>query len=417
MKLNTIDLFAGCGGMTDGFAQEGHFRVLGCVEWEAPMCETLINRLKNKWGHNNANNEVIRFDIQRTEELFSGFFDGEYGIHNGLDSLVKNQKVDAIIGGPPCQAYSIAGRIRDENGMRDDYRNFLFESYIKVVSHYQPDFFVFENVVGLLSASPTGEPITNIIRRTFSEAGYRIISNLKDALFDVADFGIPQHRRRVIILGIREASFNCGHENFMDDKCSQILQDFYYNIMPSFKTKQFSTVEDAINDLPKLFPSEEIIKFDGRKYSHYPIDGGGYLNHIPRFHSKRDIKVFRMLAEDIESGKFEYVSTEKLKNLYTEITGKKSNVHKYYVLRKNAPSNTIPAHLYKDGMRHIHPDSEQARSITVREAARLQSFDDDYSFLGAMMYQYKMIGNAVPPKFAKIIASGLYKLILKYKTK
>ena len=415
MRFNTIDLFAGCGGITDGFAQEGHFNVLGCVEWEAPMCATLVHRLKTKWHHRNADNEVIRFDIQRTDELFSGFVDGEYGIHNGLDSLVNNRNVDVIIGGPPCQAYSLAGRIRDENGMRDDYRNFLFESYIKVVKHYQPDFFVFENVVGLLSAAPTGEPITNIIRRTFSEAGYRIIPNLREALFDVADFGIPQHRRRIIILGIREASFNCGQENFMDDKCSQILHDFYYNIMPSFKTKRFVTVEDAINDLPKLFPSEEIIKFEGRKYSHYPIDGAGYLNHIPRFHSKRDIKVFRMLADDIESGKLEYVRTEKLKNLYTEITGKKSNVHKYYVLRKNAPSNTIPAHLYKDGMRHIHPDPEQARSITVREAARLQSFDDDYSFLGAMMYQYKMIGNAVPPKFAKIIASGLYKLILKYK--
>ena len=413
-KHNTIDLFSGCGGLTDGFAQEGHFNVLGCVEWEAPMCSTLIHRLKTKWGHNNADNEVIRFDIQRTEELFSGFFDGKYGFHDGLDSLVNGQKVDVIIGGPPCQAYSIAGRIRDKDGMRNDYRNYLFESYIKVVTHYQPDFFVFENVVGLLSAAPTDIPITNIIRKAFNEAGYRIISNLKDALFDVADFGIPQHRRRIIILGIREASFNHDNDNFMDDKCDQILQDFYFNIIPSFKTKRLATVSEAINDLPKLLPSDKIVKFEGRKYSHYPIDGDGYMNHIPRFHSIRDIKVFRMLAEDIKSGKMEFISTEKLKNLYTAITGKKSNVHKYYVLREDEPSNTIPAHLYKDGMRHIHPDPEQARSITVREAARLQSFDDDFSFLGAMMYQYKMIGNAVPPKFAKIIASGLHKLILKY---
>ena len=413
-KYNTIDLFAGCGGMTDGFAQEGHFQVLGCVEWESPMCETLIHRLKTKWEHANADNEVIRFDIQRTDELFSGFFDKEYGIHKGLDSLVKNQKVDVIIGGPPCQAYSIAGRIRDENGMRDDYRNFLFESYIKVVTHYQPDFFVFENVLGLLSAAPTGELITNIIRKAFSKVGYRIISNLKDAVFDVADFGIPQHRRRIIILGVRETSFNCIHSNFMDDKCDQILQDFYYNIIPSYKTRHFSTVYDAINDLPKLYPSDEIIKCDGKKYSHYPTDGAGYLNHIPRFHSKRDISVFRMLADDIKSGNMKYTNIDELKNLYTAVTGKKSNVHKYYVLREKEPSNTIPAHLYKDGMRHIHPDPEQARSITAREAARLQSFDDDYFFLGAMMYQYKMIGNAVPPQFAKIIASGLYKLIRKY---
>ena len=96
------------------------------------------------------------------------------------------------------------------------------------------------------------------------------------------------------------------------------------------------------------------------------------------------------------------------------MTGHKSNIHKYYVLRKNEPSNTIPAHLFKDGMRHIHPDPEQARSITVREAARLQTFDDDYEFLGPRMYQYKMIGNAVPPKFAKVIAKALYRLISKY---
>lgn len=415
IQYNTIDLFAGCGGMTDGFAQEGHYNVLGCVEWERPMCVTLAHRLETKWNQKNATEKVIRFDIQRTEELFSGFMDTEYGLHDGLDALVNGQKVDVIIGGPPCQAYSLAGRIRDENGMRDDYRNFLFESYIKVVNHYQPNFFVFENVIGLLSAAPTGEPITKIIRKAFKKAGYRIISNLKDALFDVADFGIPQHRRRIIILGVREKTFGCNEESFMDDTCNQILYDFYYNIIPSLKRKQM-TVNEAIGDLPKIYPLKECIKIEGQKYSHQPYFSEDYFNHVPRFHSNRDIKVFQMLAEDIKSGKMEYVSTEKLKTLYTQITGKKSNIHKYYVLRENEPSNTIPAHLYKDGMRHIHPDPEQARSITVREAARLQSFDDDFEFLGAKMYQYKMIGNAVPPKFAKIIAEGLYKILLKYCT-
>ena len=137
-------------------------------------------------------------------------------------------------------------------------------------------------------------------------------------------------------------------------------------------------------------------------------------NHVPRFHSARDISVFRFLEEDIQSGRKEYVSIEKLKELYTKVTGKKSNIHKYYVLRNDEPSNTIPAHLYKDGMRHIHPDPEQARSITVREAARLQTFPDDFEFLGANMAQYKMIGNAVPVDFAKIVAEALYKLIEKY---
>ena len=138
------------------------------------------------------------------------------------------------------------------------------------------------------------------------------------------------------------------------------------------------------------------------------------MNHIPRFHSKRDIGVFQLLAEDIASGKMLYASIDSLKDLYTKVTGKKSNIHKYYVLRKYEPSNTIPAHLYKDGMRHIHPDPKQARSITVREAARLQTFDDDFEFLGPMMAQYKMIGNAVPSEFAKIIAKALFQIIRRY---
>jgi DNA (cytosine-5)-methyltransferase 1 len=100
--------------------------------------------------------------------------------------------------------------------------------------------------------------------------------------------------------------------------------------------------------------------------------------------------------------------------LYFKITGKRSNIHKYHVLKWNKPSNTIPAHLYKDGLRHIHPDSKQARSITVREAARLQSFDDDFEFTGSLTDQYKMVGNAVPPKFAEAIALAFYEFLIKY---
>lgn len=401
-KLNTLDLFAGCGGLTEGFLQSGHYHTVGAVEWEKAPFETLRHRLNTAWKYPNANDSVIRFDIQRTDELLSGFSDPEYGSHIGLDALVGDKKIDVIIGGPPCQAYSLAGRIRDEHGMRNDYRNYLFERYITIVKHFKPKFFVFENVVGLLSAAPDGTPITEKISAAFEDAGYKVVDNFRDALFDVADFGIPQHRKRVIILGVSEAEYG--------DKCIQMLQDFYKVILPTLKGKP-RTVADALNGLPELFPLESPIKIGASKLSHAQHDDSFALNHTPRYHSLRDINVFRLLAEDIKSGRREYVSIDRLKLLYTEVTGKTSNIHKYYVLRENEPSNTIPAHLYKDGMRHIHPDPKQARSITPREAARLQTFPDDFEFLGATMAQYKMIGNAVPVDFARIISEALYKLI------
>ena len=136
-------------------------------------------------------------------------------------------------------------------------------------------------------------------------------------------------------------------------------------------------------------------------------------NHEPRWHSERDQKIFTMLAEDIESRRNQYITIEALKKLYTEQTGHESNVHKYHVIRWDEPSNLIPAHLYKDGLRHIHPDSKQARSITVREAARLQGFPDDYEFIGTQADQYKMIGNAVPPIFSKVLGDAVYELLFK----
>lgn len=396
-KLTSIDLFAGCGGLMDGFQQSGHFDTLACVEWDRYPCENLRHRLATKWQHKNADNEVICFDIQRTDELFKGFaFDPVYGSHSGLDSLIDGKKVDVIIGGPPCQAYSIAGRIRDEKGMRDDYRNYLFESYVKVVQRYQPKFFIFENVSGILSATPNGTPITDRIRAAFDEIGFYILPDLQKALFDLTEFGIPQKRKRIIILGVNKQAF--------PDKYDSIIRTFYEDIMPAQKTP-IRTVRDAIGDLPLWLPS--IV--DG-KVKYYSDALFQVPNHIPRGQSVRDIKVFKLLTEDIESGRNEYVSTDALKRLYTEITGRVSNIHKYYVLRWSQPSNTIPAHLYKDGYRHIHPDSRQMRTLTVREAARIQTFSDDFEFFGSMMCQYKMIGNAVPPRFSKILANSIYSI-------
>lgn len=399
-KLTTIDLFAGCGGLMDGFQQSGHFSTLACVEWDKHPCDNLKHRLSTKWKHQHADKEVICFDIQRTQELFSGFKDSKYGIHPGLDAVLNGRQVNVIIGGPPCQAYSVAGRIRDEKGMKDDYRNYLFESYVKVVKRYKPSFFVFENVSGILSATPDGTPIISRIRRAFEDIGYCILPNLQNALFDLTEYGIPQKRKRIIILGVSKECFPYNYD--------LVVRTFYESIMPQ-KREPLKTVRDAIADLPVWIPSVRNGSVEYNSPSEVLIP-----NHTPRSQSVRDLKVFKLLTEDIESKRYQYISSDALKQLYTDITGHVSNIHKYYVLRWDQPSNTIPAHLYKDGYRHIHPDSRQLRTLTVREAARLQTFDDDYEFVGSMMHQYKMIGNAVPPKFSRILADAVFSLWCKF---
>lgn len=403
-----IDLFVGCGGLTEGFEQTGKYRTLACVDWDKAACATLIKRIKEKWDYPDADKRVLRFDIQRTEELLNGWKeDEEYGSNPGLNALVPTSPVvDLVIGGPPCQAYSIAGRVRDEHGMQYDYRNYLFESYLKVVGYFAPKAIVFENVPGMLSASPGGVPIVDRVKKGFEEVGYELIDDLKDkALMDFTLFRVPQNRKRVILLGLKKSYFR---NNVQD-----LLGEFYGRILPEYHGERERTVFEAIGDLPKFYPTERSFRVHGQRFSHKP-HMTDLPNHVPRYHNKRDIKIFRDLAKDIRSGEKEFLSIEKLKQLYEQRTGKTSNIHKYYVLKWNEPSNTIPAHLYKDGLRHIHPDPEQARSITVREAARLQTFDDDFEFLGPMGAQYKMIGNAVPPLFAKALGYALYDLLEEY---
>lgn len=396
MKFNVIDLFAGCGGLTDGFLQTGRFNTLAAVDWEYPTVQTLKKRLISKWDYDFDDVNVLHFDIQRTDELITGYNDPVFGVSEGVDSLIGNNSVDLILGGPPCQAYSIAGRVRDENGMQDDYRNYLFESYVKMVHHYQPKAFVFENVEGILSAKPGGIHIVNRIKVAFEEIGYEITDNLRsNAIFDTSYFNVPQKRKRVIIFGVKKS-----------ERSSLTVRNFYARLKAKASNSPMCS-RTAFDNLPKIFPCQ-----NSKKHSHSVKLNGVPLpkNHEPRTHSNRDIEIFKLLATDIKTGEEKYTSSQALIQLYKEKTGKDSNFHKYHVIREDKPSNTIPAHLYKDGLRHIHPDPQQARSITVREAARLQSFDDDFEFLGSKGDQYKMIGNAVPPKFAKIIAETVLEI-------
>ena len=399
-KYKMIDLFAGCGGLTEGFMQTKKYKEVAAVEWLAPQVDTLRNRLRTKWNDKDSEQRVMHFDIQREDELFGGWNDAEFGEGKGLDYFVdKENGIDIIIGGPPCQAYSVAGRVRDENGMKDDYRNYLFEHYLNVVNRYRPKMFVFENVPGILSAAPSGIPITELIKEGFKSIGYTVIDDLRMAVVNASDYGVPQNRSRVVIVGLDSAYF---------DKAEETLTKFYNDILPKYKSKKRKTVREAIGDLPKCLPIYD--EASHKKRVSHTTPECDITWHEPRYSNLRDMDTFRILEEDIASGAREYDS-KKISALYEEKIGSKSPIHRYHVLDPDEPSTTIIAHLYKDGNRFIHYDPEQQRTITVREAARLQSFPDDFEFVGSRGSAYQMIGNAVPPMLANAIAKAVYELL------
>lgn len=408
-KYTFIDLFAGCGGLSEGFMQTGRFNALAHVEWERPMVETLRNRLMTKWNESeeNAKKKVILFDIQKTDELINGNWSDDsvalYGRansdevkKNGLKGVIGKKRVDFIIGGPPCQAYSIHGRATDKDSMKNDYRNYLFESFCKVVGEFRPNVFVFENVGGLLSANPGGIPVRKRIYDAFTQIGYQILTpeKMPSALYDAVNFNVPQHRPRVIILGVR-------NDSDID------INDLYESIEREQKFSVKLTVRDAIGHLPVLYPLEQQIK-DGRYVrSHQLNSNPDITQHEARNHGSRERGIFKEWVEN----NMNHISHQAKIDYYYEKTGHKTLYQKYKSLEWDRPSHTIVAHLSKDGYMFIHPDSEQQRSITVREAACIMTFPMDFYFLGSTPYNFKMIGNAVPVNFAKAIAKGLYKAL------
>ena len=275
--------------------------------------------------------------------------------------------------------------------MKNDYRNYLFESFVKIVNYFKPKFFVFENVPGLLSACPGDKPVKERIYEAFDKIGYEIRKpeELKKSVYCAEDFGVPQKRNRVIIIGV--------------PKKSKIKLDSFYKSLDSHKVAEYKTVRDAIGKLPKLYPLETVEDSGRSKVSHKQVSGKQVDLHIPRYNGKRDQTLFyEWLSKDMNS-----FSQEEKKKFYTKITGHTSNHIKYRNIEWDKPSPTIVAHLQKDGYMFIHPDIKQLRTITIREAALLQSFPLDYKFLGSNPYCFKMIGNAVPVLFAKSIANAM----------
>lgn len=394
-KYTFIDLFAGCGGLSEGFYRQG-FTALAHVEINHDACNTLRTRMKH-YGYKNADKEVVEHDITADDIL------------ERIESAVVGRDVDIIIGGPPCQAYSTAGRVRDSKGMASDPRNFLFESYVKILEHYYPKFFVFENVTGVLSANVNGKPIFPQIVKALGNK-YKVLNDPSILVHNTADYGVPQIRKRVIIMGVRKDIAKVEVEQLYKD-----VVKTHYNPETSDNEqkgrKRFVDVRGAIGDLPKVYPgsdastnafdypcNNEFLKRVGVKGIH-PL-----MDHVCRKHNDKDRERFRVMIEH-------HWSFGEMRKQRPDLEHEHARLfdNSYVVQWWNLPSKTILAHIHKDGFQFIHPDYEQARTFTVREAARIQSFPDDFVFEGSRGEKFKQIGNAVPVLFAEALAKSIRK--------
>lgn len=384
-----IDLFAGCGGLSEGFYKCG-YKALLHLEIDSVACETLKTRMRY-YGYDNKeiDDAVLCADI--TDE----------NIIAEIDNRVK-ETVDIIIGGPPCQAFSSVGRAQSPDSMNNDPRNYLFENYLKILNHVKPKMFIFENVKGILTAKPKGVKIFERIIREMSET-YNVVDDAGVILLNAADYGVPQIRERVILIGVRK---DIDYINV-----NQIYSDIRKtNSNDDENLPNYFTVKDAIADLPKLLPGESankvIAESKNAKNAYLEKisnDSSLVYNHEARKHNAQDIERYRILSSH------KNWQLKDLQNVRPDLVhhDPKHFGNRYTVQEWDKPGKTVVAHLYKDGNLFIHPDPEQARTFTVREAARIQSFPDDFVFEGSRTQQYKQVGNAVPPLMAEAFAKTL----------
>lgn len=390
-----IDLFAGCGGLSEGFYRMG-FQALAHVEINHWACETLRTRMKY-YGYKNYDKKVIEYDITAKD------------IIEKIDAAVDGRTPDVIIGGPPCQAYSTAGRVRDGKGMATDPRNFLFESYVKILEHYRPKFFVFENVTGILSAKVNGKNIFPEIIKALGNS-YKVIDNPSVLLHNTADYGVPQIRKRIIIMGVRKDI----KEKDAIDLYNDVVKTHYDPEMEESSRnglKRFVDVKEAIGDLPSVAPGQDAStdSFDYRCDNEFlkRVGSAGkhpLMDHICRNHNDKDRERFEVMIRNRWSFGEMRKARPDLEHEHARVFD-----NSYVVQWWDLPSKTILAHIHKDGFQFIHPDIKQLRTFTVREAARIQSFPDDFVFEGSRGEKYKQIGNAVPVLFAEAIAKSIRK--------
>ncbi|MBP2279192.1 DNA (cytosine-5)-methyltransferase 1 [Psychrobacter sp. PL19] len=400
-KMTFIDLFAGAGGLSEGFVKVG-FEPIAHVEMDAHACKTLetrnyyyalkkANKLQVYYDYllGNISHEDLSENVlnKLNNVINASIGDNNTNIFNRIDELCQGREVDLIIGGPPCQAYSVVGRHRINKLEQDDPRNLLYRQYARFLKRYNPKVFVFENVLGILSAEE-GRYFNNI-KVYFRTLGYELDSRV----LNTSDYGVLQNRKRVIIIGWKKGS------------------GFSYPELVAESNPY--TVADILEDLAHLNPGDlnPVTKYakDTNEYlKKYAIrsDVDFVTQHVARSHNDRDLEIYRIAIDKWLSNKERLKYADLPERLKTH-KNQTSFTDRFKVVDIDNYSHTVLAHIAKDGHYYIYPSREQVRSLSVREAARIQSFPDSYYFEGGRSAAFKQIGNAVPPLMALRIAEEI----------
>jgi len=399
-----IDLFAGAGGLSEGFIRSG-FSPVAHVEMDKNACDTLKTRLayhylckmkKQSIYNSYLKNEITREDLwnEIPKEIIDTVINEEItqktikDIFKKIDTFLKGKKVGVIVGGPPCQAYSLVGRSRDNKGMKWDRRNFLFRFYAQFLIKYKPKYFVFENVLGLLSAG--SQKYLNEMLSLFEKCGYKTDYKVLNA----EDYEVLQKRRRVVIMGKKGKSKFSFPEIPINNNNWQTKKDLFYDL-PPLKVAEEKNITNYVQ------PINEYLKNTGIR------NGVNFVTqHITRYHNNRDLEIYSIAIDKWLNDKIRLKYSDLPKRLRTH-KNTKAFLDRFKVVDPEGHSHTMVAHIAKDGHYYIYPDSKQVRSLSVREAARIQSFPDDYYFEGGRTAAFKQIGNAVPPLMGYFIAQNL----------
>lgn len=481
--IPVVDLFAGAGGLTEGFASlvdangEHVFQPVMSVEKDPDACETLrlrafLSRIaaaepELPWEYEQFLRDRDPRALDSLKKRFPIAWTGarcevieaELGDADPVLIEMARMRVEAaspsgvwvLAGGPPCQAYSTAGRSRRKHdpSFAGDPRLRLYRSFMKFVHMLRPPVVVFENVVGILSAKVDGEPVFSRIVHDFRSAGYRVRSVVdpcpatsRDYIVESERFGIPQARHRVILLAVRRG--RGLHTGVLRSRESSTVRDAFVGLpklhgvvsdprgvpLPRFDEwkgivpESIARAARLVGRVPDVVLSEanEIVRGQGRLSGWYrgKLDGSKALEG----HAARTIR-----AEDMERyvfcAAFAQVKgrSPRLEEMPRCLWPNHANLDdvdgdsrpafndRYYVQAWGKPSSTVTAHIAKSGHHFIHPDPRQRRSLTLREAARLQTFPDDFVFMGTKTAQFRQVGNAVPPLLAQQIAQVVAKTL------